>query len=135
MRSAHSFIQYFDILKRSEVTKEKYLETVLVLVLACLVIGYLAKNNYFYLASFILGLIGLFIPFLAEWITFLWFKLSEGIGFVTSKILLSFVFFIILFPISLLKKLFTKNDKIATSDSNWVTREHTYTKQDLQNPW
>jgi len=122
-------------LKKSEVTKEKSLETSLVLVLACMVIGYLTGNKYFYLASLILGIIGLFIPFLADWITYLWFKLSEAIGFVTSKILLSAVFFLILFPVATLRKLVGKKDIQSTDASNWVERNHTYVKKDLENPF
>lgn len=122
-------------MKKSEVTKEKSLETSLVLVLACMVIGYLTGNKYFYLASLILGIIGLFIPFLADWITYLWFKLSEAIGFVTSKILLSAVFFLILFPVATLRKLVGKKDIQSTDASNWVERNHTYVKKDLENPF
>jgi hypothetical protein len=120
-------------LKRQEITKEKNLETFLVLVLALVVIGYLSNRPLFYLISIGLGAVGLFIPFLASWITFLWLSFSEILGGVMSKILLSIVFFIVLFPVALLKKIFTKKKKMESS--NWTDRNHTYTAKDLQNPW
>ncbi len=83
----------------------------------------------------VLGIIGLFIPVLATWITWLWYKLSEGLGFVTSKILLSVVFFLILTPIATLKKLMEKKGIAPNPKSNYVERNHTYLKKDLENPW
>ena len=103
------------------------------MVLAMIVIGYLAKIPNLYLLAIATGAIGLFIPFLATWITFLWLSFSELLGGVMSKILLSLVFFIVLVPVATLKKLFGKKPK--TTDSNWHDRDHTYSAKDLQNPW
>lgn len=84
-----------------------------------------------------IGLIGLFIPFLARYIAWSWFKLSEGIGAVTSRILLTVIFFFVLAPIAFLSRIFSKSDLQLKrkSDSYFTERNHRYEPQDFENVW
>lgn len=48
------------------------------------------------------GICGMASPTLAAWIHKVWMGLGKAIGFVTSKILLSLIYFLVVFPIGLL---------------------------------
>lgn len=120
----------------------KVLETHLVIAIACVAI-YLFQlhkghpNALFLYISAGIGFIGVFIPPLAKWVNWLWYKIADVMGFVMSKVLLSIVFFIFLTPIAFLSRLFHK-DKMglrAQKDSYWKTRSHTFSSEDLENPW
>jgi hypothetical protein len=117
--------------------RNKVLETMLVLVLALMVFYRTTNNGYLFLLAIIVGAIGLFVPSLAEKIHFAWMKLAEGLGFVTSKIILTIIFFIILVPISFLFKAFGKNNVQMKpgNDSCFKERNFTYTPESLENVW
>lgn len=116
----------------------KVLETILVLVLACGVIyWWFGKNPYLLLAAAIIGVIGLFIPFVAEKIHWAWMKLAEGMGYVMSKVILTIVFVVFLVPISAVSRLFRKKTVAIKADgkSYFKERNFTYNKESLENVW
>lgn len=91
------------------------------------------------LAIFILGL-GFLVPSARKIIIRLWFKLSEILGFINSRILLTLIFFLILTPIALLSRLFSKDKlqlrkKTDETASYFHKRIHTYEAKDFENPW
>ena len=128
------FIHFFNRMKR-----EKHLETILSIILGLAVIYWGTKNRYLLPAIVIIAAIGLFSSYLTEKIHWLWTKLSHVMGMVMSKILLSVIFFVFLFPIAVLSRLFSKKDsmqlKKASCPSYYVARDHGYTAEDLENPW
>lgn len=116
----------------------KVLETILVLVLACGVIYWWFGNNpYFLLAAGIIGIIGLFIPALAEKIHWAWMKLAEGLGYVMSKVILTIVFVVFLVPVAAVSRLFRKKTVAIKQDgtSYFKERNFTYNKESLENVW
>jgi hypothetical protein len=116
----------------------KVLETILVLVLACGVIyWWFGRSPYLLLAAAIIGVIGLFIPYVAEKIHWAWMKLAEGLGYVMSKVILTIVFVVFLVPVSAVSKLFRKKSIAvkSTGNSHFVERNYTYTKESLENVW
>ena len=84
-----------------------------------------------------MGCIGIVSDFLTKQIDWFWYKLSHIMGFISGKILLSLVFIIIVIPIAFFYKLAGKNKMIKkpSGDTFWATRNITYTKNDLENPW
>jgi hypothetical protein len=117
--------------------KEKTFETILTLVTASVIFGLLLKIKLLLTISIILGLVGIFIKPLAEIISKMWLNLSEMLGTISSKIILSIVFFIFLVPISFLYRLFNKDTlKIKNiKESTFYNRDHKYTKEDFEHPW
>jgi hypothetical protein len=59
--------------------------------------------------SLIVGVVGIISAFLSKKIEWGWMKLAKFMGYIIPNILLSIVFFLFLFPISLLSKLFRKD--------------------------
>jgi hypothetical protein len=84
------------------------------------------------------GLITLIFPVAAKWVEWAWLKLALGLGWVNSRILLTVLYFVFLFPIALISRLFTKDPlmlKGKGAKSLYVTRDHLYKKHDLENIW
>lgn len=116
---------------------KKIMEGMLTVTVGLLLVGYLFTVPILPKVALAVGLIGLFVPFLAKWIAWGWFKLSEAIGAVTSRILLTVIFFFALVPIALLSRLFTKGDLQLKrkKDSYYSDRNHTYLPKDFENVW
>jgi len=112
-------------------------ETMLILI-GALVIGYRYSRQpvCLWIAGLLL-LIGLFVPMLSDGIHRAWMKLSEGLGFVMSRVLLTVIFFLVLTPLGLISRLLGKNDLILTptEPSTFKVKEQVYTKEDLEHPW
>jgi hypothetical protein len=87
--------------------------------------------------ALVINLIGAFLPKLAGYLSWAWYKLAEGMGFVMSKVILSLVFFIFLFPLAWLSKLFTRKDFLRKRDSvtTYLDKNHTYSSDDLEKMW
>ncbi|WP_421764922.1 SxtJ family membrane protein [Ekhidna sp.] len=79
------------------------------------------------------------IPVLARQINRAWMKLAQILGWINSRILLTIVYAFILVPLAMISRLFKKdplhikwNDERSTY---YETRDHTFKKSDMDNPW
>lgn len=116
----------------------KSTQTILVLVIAC-VVGYLAyPHRYLLTVAVILGLIGVFFPYLTEKIHWAWMKLGHALGFVTSRVILIVIFFVFLFPIAVCARLFRRKEAVRLNKqaSTYLKdRNFLYTRESMENPW
>lgn len=76
--------------------------------------GFLILYLFFFwqwtvIVSIIVGVTGIISPFLSRKIEWGWMKLAQLMGYIIPNILLSIVFFLFLFPISILSKIFRKD--------------------------
>ncbi len=74
------------------------------------------------LGSFLM-LLGLIFPAALVWPNRAWMALAEVLSFVTTRIILAFVFFVIVTPIGFIKRLFgwdPLHRRAAASDSYWL---------------
>jgi hypothetical protein len=121
--------------------RAKELETILVLCVACVVFYFFTHKQHLYLLrlSVLLGLIGMFSNYLTAKISWAWLKLGDLMGAVMGKVILSLVFFVFLFPIAMLSRLFggSKNplQLKKTGNSYYFTRNHKYEAKDLKDVW
>lgn len=94
-------------------------------------------SKYLLYTAIIIGILCLLSDYIGTIIVKGWFKLAEGLGWINSRILLSIIFFFILFPIALVSRLFGKSNiqLKKPSGSVYTERNHTYTKEDLENIW
>lgn len=119
------------------IDRNKSLETSLVLTTAFLVLFIIFESIWFLYAALAFGIIGIFIKPLAKYVAIAWFKLAEVLNFFVSKIILGTLFFVILWPISMLAKISNK-DKLhlkKSKNSTWTERNHKYSSADLKNIW
>ncbi|MBX2815706.1 MAG: hypothetical protein KTR24_06905 [Saprospiraceae bacterium] len=86
-------------------------QTIIVLSLAALIIGYFAYADYCYIVA--LSLLGgaLLSPFFVRTIDKIWMAFAAIIGKISSTILLSSIFFLLLTPLAILSRLTAKESE------------------------
>ena len=81
---------------------------------------------------------GLAIPKLGYWIHFGWYKLAEVLGYVMSRVMLSLIFFLVVFPMGFLARILSRKDLLKfkkRSDSYYNERNQKYEAKDMENIW
>jgi predicted membrane protein len=117
--------------------KRKHVETIIVICVFLLLLARLNRSlNYVY-ASLGIALMGFLWKWFREKLYWAWMKLAEILGFISGKILLTIVFVLIVIPVALFAR---KRKKISMQlkpgkESYFINRDHTYTKEDIDNPW
>lgn len=114
------------------------LETTLVISTGLLIFYFIKEWESLLIIAAVIGVIGVFFDRIASIISWAWYKLAELLGKVVPKILLTAIFYLILFPISMLYRLFNKDSmklKPAERGTVWIERNQIYKKKDISNPW
>lgn len=110
----------------------------LVIVTGFMALSYLFNIPVLGQLALVLGFIFLISDFLSKGILWLWWKLAHILGWINTRILLSVVFYVILLPMAMLSRIFTRDPlkiKWRKHDSTFVIRDHLYSRSDLENPW
>lgn len=121
-----------------KVSKTQCIEFGQVMVLVTLFLALYFKEGYFVSAAFVLMLITITVPIVFYPFAAGWFKLSEILSSASSKVILSMVFFLVVIPVGLCRKLFgidnlqVKKFKKG-NESVMIFKDHLYTKQDIIN--
>jgi len=123
-----------------KITNRKCTETAIILAAVLLFFGWKLQDWCYAIATFIILVFSLLIPKLFYPIAKLWFALGTVLGFVSTKILLSIIFFLVLTPIGVLRKLLGKDSlhlKLFKKDNFSVlkVREQQFSAEDLKNPY
>lgn len=87
--------------------------------------------------SLIVGVIGIISDSLSRIIELVWMKFAQLLNYIVLTVILSIVFFLFLFPISLIFKLFTK-DPLRLSDKHktyFVTINKEVVKGSFEKTW
>ncbi len=120
---------------KKELTPSK---TVLTIVIGFLVIYLIGHFNWALWVAIVLGVLGLLSSYLALKIQEAWMGLSTILSYIIPPILLSVVFFIILFPVALLSRLFGEKDPLQlkkTDATLFKTVDRTYSKDTFEKTW
>ena len=113
----------------------------LVIVTGLLVLYYIFKSRYpyFIVAAAAIGVISLAIPAAGDLIVKGWYKLAEIMGAINGKILLSLVFFVVLFPVAVFARMGKKKNPLGlkreSGNSAFTERNHKYAAKDLEQVW
>ena len=113
-------------------------KTILVIVIGCVSIGYIFSLGSLYIAAIVIGVLSLMFSPVARWVHLGWFKFAEILGFVNSRIILGVTFYVVLFPIALVSRLFVKDPlmlKFNRRASLFSDRQHRYAPQDFEQIW
>lgn len=113
-------------------------KTALIISMGFLVVFMVYKLHWALLVSLAIGLIGALFEGLSKMIEKIWFKLAYVLSLIVPNILLGFIFFLFLYPISLLSKLFRKNDLLKLKNSNtsvYTIRTDVFDKAHFDNMW
>lgn len=117
-------------------------KNLLVMVLGFSIITFLVVKELELQLQILMGIIGvaavsMIIPPLGRLIVKGWMLLAEKMGWVMSRVLLSIVFYLFLFPMSLVFRMTRSNPLMIkkVGDTAFTERNHKYTKADIENPW
>jgi hypothetical protein len=120
----------------------KITQTLLVLALASMVTHLFVlrdiNSSFFRYVAIILIVLALFPQFfLSGFIAKAWLKFGEAMSWVMSKIILTLLFYLFVFPISSLYRLFSKDLMMIKKrkDTYFKERNHLFEKKDIENPW
>ena len=115
-------------------------DTGMAMVLICLLAAYFGGIKGCYLAAIILLILNMIWPRIFTPIAYFWFGLSKILGAIVSRILLSLLFFLLVTPIGVLRRMWRKDpmmlkDWKAGNSSVFKTRDQEYKPQDMRPPY
>lgn len=117
---------------------KKHFESLNVCALFSLVLFLITGRMLFvYIAAGFLA-VSVFIQPLGRLIATGWLKLATAIGTFNSKVILSLFFFVILTPLALLRRLFTRDpiDKsFEDRDTYWKTVDRDFESESMEKTW
>jgi hypothetical protein len=124
----------------TSITKEQAKDSGMAIMLILMIIGFFTNNDLFYKIAIPVLLMNMIFPMFYYPFAILWFGLSNLLGTIVSKILLSIVFFIIVLPVALLRRMLGKDSLLLkkfkkSSESVMKTRNQTYVAADLEKPF
>lgn len=124
----------------TSISKEQAKDSGMAIVLILLVIGYFTNDDIYYKIAIPVLLMNMIFPGFYYPFAVFWFGLSNLLGTIVSKVLLSLVFIIVVLPIALLRRLLGKDTLLLkkfkkSSESVMKTRKHTYVAADLEKPF
>ena len=125
---------------KRKITANQAKDAGMALTLIFLFIGLINKQFWPFKIAFVVLIINMawskfYYPFAV-----LWYGLADILGKVVSKVILTVVFFIIVTPVALLRKLLNKDSLQLKSfkkntDSVMKTRDHVFIKADIEQPF
>jgi len=124
---------------KTDQQRVKDLETLAVLAAACLVFfALLGRKALLWLAFALLAGGVLSKPF-ASAVSAGWLRFGEVLGGAVNRLLLGLAFYLVLTPIALLYRFLHKDALCLTrkpsEPSYFKTRDHSFSAQDLRDPW
>lgn len=109
-------------------------KNLLAIILGLTVAFLLTHNIYFLYPALVLAICGMISEHLAAKISWVWEKISEVLGKISAAVLLSVIFFGVLTPLSIIRKLFQKKAAIKT-DSNFITVAKSADEESFHRQW
>jgi hypothetical protein len=112
----------------------------LALVLICLLLAQGTSSGYFLLLGIGLLILTMTAPALLKPFAKFWFGFSHELGIVVSRILLTLLFYIMVTPVGLVRRILGKDSlqlkKFKQGDmSVFKDRDHLITREDLDHPY
>ena len=124
----------------TSISKEQARDSGMAIVLILLVIGYFSNDDLYYKIAIPVLLMNMIFPRFYYPFAVFWFSLSNLMGTIVSKVLLSVVFLGVVLPIALFRRLLGKDTLLLKkfkrgNESVMKTRKHTYVAADLEKPF
>ncbi len=121
-------------------TKDQCRDTGMAMVLLLLIFSIALKRNALALDALVLQVIAMTMPRIFAPIAVVWLGLSHLIGAVMSRVVLTVIFFLVVTPIGLVRRLLGKDSLRvrafkAGDESVMLTRNHLSSAADLERPY
>jgi hypothetical protein len=115
-------------------------DTGMAMVLILLIASLWTQNSLFTMLAFVVLIVNMAFTILFHPIAILWFAFSNFLGAIVSRILLTIIFFIIVTPIGIIRRLLGKDslrlrEFKKSRKSVMINRNIVYSKEDMDNPF
>jgi hypothetical protein len=125
---------------KKKITKDQSRDTGMAMVLLFLILFATRKRETYLISAIVLHVLNMIVPQIYRPVAVVWLGFSDLLGAVGSKVMLSIVFFGIVTPIGVFRRLAGKDSlKLrafkASKDSVMLERNHTFVGQDLEKPY
>ena len=122
------------------ISKKQASDSGMALVLILMLIGLFSENPMYYKIAIPILVMNMIYPMFYYYFAILWIGISHVIGTVVSKILLSIIYFIVVFPMAMVRKLMGKDTlrlkQFKKSKSSVMNvRNHQFTADDMKHPF
>jgi len=116
------------------------LETIAVLAFVSLAVGLFFKIKALLFVALCLLFVGIFLRAVSIHVARTWLKFSTILGGISTRLVLSIIYFVFLTPIAFAYRLFhgdfiALKRKDSAVASYWNERNYEYTSRDFENPW
>ena len=124
----------------SNISIKQAKDTGMAMVLICLIINIFGKDSIFNVLAILFLVINMVVPLVYKPVAIIWLSFSKIIGTIMSKILLVIVFFLIVTPMGITRRLLGKDSLKLKSwkkdhDSVFVTRNNKFCSEDVEAPY
>ena len=121
-------------------TKDQCRDTGMAMVLLLLIFSITLTRNELVLGALVLQVITMMVPRIFAPIAVVWLGLSHLLGAVMSRVVLTVIFFLVVTPIGLVRRLLGKDSLRlrsfkASDDSVMQPRHHIFSGADLERPY
>jgi hypothetical protein len=126
---------------KNKLTEDQCRDTGMAMVLLLLLLALSPKRQHGYLiAAIAVHVVNMILPQIFRPIAVVWLGFSNLLGEIVPKVLLSIVFFFVVTPIGILRRLIGKDAlKLrvfkGSQDSVMLERNHKFVSQDLERPY
>ena len=115
-------------------------DTGMAMVLICLLINIFGKDSTFNILAILFLVINMVVPSVYKPVAIIWLSFSKIIGTIMSKILLVIIFFLIVTPMGITRRLLGKDSLKLKSwkndhDSVFITRNNSFRSEDIEAPY
>jgi len=123
-----------------KITKDQSRDTGMAMVLLLLIVAVSRKREMYLFVAMALQILNMTVPQMYKPVAVVWLGLSDFLGSVVSKVLLSIVFSFVVTPIGLLRRLIGRDSlnlrafKVSKK-SVLLERNHMFVGQDLEKPY
>jgi len=123
-----------------KITKDQSRDAGMGVVLLLLILFVVRKREWFLIGAIAIHVINMVVPQVYRPIAVVWSGLSDLLGKIVSKILLAIIFFGVVTPIAVLRRLFGKDSlKLRAfktgQGSVMLERNHVFVSTDLEKPY
>ena len=122
------------------VNEQECKDSGMALVLICLLIVFFAEKNIFIPISIIFLVLNMTVPTIYRTFAKVWLGISHLLGTVVSKIVLTLIFFLLVTPVGLLRRLMRKDTLNVkefknSSSSAFFVRDHLFSADEIEKPY
>jgi len=127
-------------MKFQKITLDEAKDTGLAIILILLIIEYIKRPGWLTLSTMAVLVLTMTYPAALKPLGRVWFGFSHLLGTVVSKVILTLVFYLIVTPVGLIRRILgadpMKNKLWKNGDDSvLVTRDHLYSSEDIQKPY